>query len=60
MWPNKVEEKDKHADKIVGGLERRKTLFSFVPCLKLLVKTFNQVIGNIIFEALYLNMCRAY
>ena len=53
MRTYKVEEKDKHGYEIVGGRKGRKALFRLVPCLELLVKALNEVIGNIILKALH-------
>ncbi len=52
MRADKVVEEDKHGNEVVRGSERRKALLGFVPCLKLLVKALNEVIGNIIVETL--------
>lgn len=52
MRADKVEEEHEHGNDIIGGLERRKALFGLVPCLKLLVEAFDEIVGNIIFKTL--------
>ena len=43
MRANKVEEKDKQRNKVIGTFKRGKALFVFVPSLELLVEAFNQI-----------------
>jgi hypothetical protein len=59
MRADKIVKEEKNRDKIVGGIERGKSLFGFVPRLELLVKAFDQVVGNIIAEALDPDMFHA-
>lgn len=56
MRPYKVEEKDKHRNEIIGRGKGRETLFCLIPGFELLIKTFNQVVGDIIFKAFHPNM----
>gem|GEM_PF-5090986 len=58
MRPNKIKEKDKHENQVIGRSKRRKTLFSSVPCFELLVKTLDKIVRHIILEAFDLNMFR--
>ena len=51
MRTDKIVKKEKNRDKIVGGIERRKSLFGFIPCFELLVKAFDQVVGDVVTEA---------
>ena len=53
MRAYEVVEKDEHGNEVVGGSKRGKSLLGFVPCLELLVKTFNEVVGNVVVEALH-------
>lgn len=53
---DEVVEEDEHGNEIVGGREGRKALFGFVPCLELLVEALNEVVGNVVVEALHANM----
>ncbi len=50
MRTDKIVKKEKNRNKIVGGIERRKSLFGFIPCFELLVKAFDQVVGDIVTE----------
>jgi len=56
MRADKVVEEDKQGNEVVGTSEGRKTLLGFVPCLELLVKALNKVVGNVIAEALNADM----
>ena len=56
MRANEVVEKDEHGNKVVGRREGRKALLGFVPCLELLVKTLNEVVGNVVVETLHTDM----
>lgn len=56
MRTNKVVEKDEHGNEIVGRSERGKALLGFVPCLELLVKALDEVVGNVVAETLYADM----
>ena len=56
MRANEVVEKDEHGNEVVGGSKRGKSLLGFVPCLELLVKTFNEVVGNVVVETLHTDM----
>ncbi len=53
-----VEEKEKR-DEVVGGIERSEPLFSFVPGFELLVKAFDQIVGNVVAETLNPDMSDA-
>ena len=55
MRTNEVKE-DKDRNSGVGRFKRMKPAFGFVPSLKTVVKGFNQVIADIIFEALNTDM----
>ena len=52
MRADKVVKEEKNRDEIVGGIKRHKPLFSFIPCFKLLIKAFDQVVGDVVAEAL--------
>ena len=52
MRADKVEEEHEHGNEIIGGLERGKPLFGLVPSLKLLVEAFDEIVGDIVHEAL--------
>ena len=56
MRANKAEEKDKQGNQAIGTFKREKALFGFVPSPELLVKAFNQIVWNIILEALNTNV----
>ncbi len=56
MRTDKIVKKEKNRNKIVGRIERRKSLFGFIPCFELLVKTFDQVVGDIVTEAVDTDM----
>lgn len=59
MGPDEVVEEDKQGNEVVGRRERGKALFGFVPCLELLVKTLDEVVGNVIVKTLYADMLDA-
>lgn len=59
MRADKVVEEEKQGNEVVGTSEGRKALLGFVPCLELLVKGLNQVVGNVIVEALDADMSNA-
>ena len=56
MRAYKVEKENKHANKIVGRLKGSKALFCLVPCLELLIKAFDEVVGDGILKALHLDV----
>ena len=56
MRANEIVKEEKDRDKVVGGIERGKSLFGFVPCLELFVKAFDQVVGDVVAEALDADM----
>jgi len=41
MRTDKIEEKHKHGNQVIGAFKGRKAPFGFVPSFELLVKTFN-------------------
>ena len=51
MGTDKVVEEDEHGNEVVGGSKRRKALLGFVPCLELLVKALNEVVGGLMYIA---------
>ena len=53
MGTDKVVEEDEHGNEVVGGSKRRKALLGFVPCLELLVKALNEVVGDVIVETFH-------
>ena len=53
VWADEVVEKDEHGNEVVGGREGGKSLFGLVPSLELLVEALNEVVGNVIVEALH-------
>lgn len=53
MWADEVVEKDEHGNEVVGGREGRKFLFGLVSGLELLVEALNEVVCNVIVEALH-------
>jgi len=59
MWADEVVEEDEHGNEVVGRSKRGKALLGFVPCLKLLVKALNEVVGNVVVETLHANMLYA-
>lgn len=56
MRADEVVEKDEHGNEVVGRSIRGKALLGFVPCLELLVEALDEVVGNIIVEALHANV----
>ena len=53
---DKVVKEDKHGNEVVGRSKGRKALLGLVPSLELLVKAFDEIVGNIIAEALHTDM----
>ena len=53
---DEVEEKYESRNHVVGSIKVTKPILRFVPSLELLVKALNEVVGNIILEALNLNV----
>ena len=53
MRADEVVEKDEHGNEVVGRSKRGKALLGFVPCLELLVEALNEVVGNVVVEALH-------
>lgn len=53
MRADEVVEKDEHGNEVVGRSERGKALFGLVPGLELFVKALNEVVGNVVVEALH-------
>ncbi len=56
MRPDKIEKEDKHRNHIVGTFERAKSLFGSVPGFELMIKAFDKIVTDIIFETGNLNM----
>ena len=56
MGTNEVEKEDESGDSRVGRVKGVEAAFGFVPSLELAVKGFNEIVGNIVFEALDANM----
>lgn len=56
MGPDEVVEEDEHGNEVVGGSKRGKALFGLVPSLELLVKALDEVVGDVIAEALNADM----
>ena len=52
MRADEVVEEDEHGNEVVGRSEGRKALLGFVPGLELLVKALNEVVGDVVVEAL--------
>ena len=53
---DEVVEEDEHGNEVVGRSKRGKALLGLVPCLELLVKALDEVIGDVIVEALHTDM----
>ena len=53
MRADEVVEKDEHGNEVVGRSKRGKALLGFVPCLELLVEALDEVVGNVVVEALH-------
>lgn len=51
-----VVEEDEHGNEVVGRSKRGKALFGLVPCLELLVEALNEVVGDVVVEALHTDM----
>ena len=56
MRANEVEKEDESGDGRVSGIKRIEAAFSFVPSLELTVKGFDEIVRNIVIEALDTNM----
>ena len=56
MGAYEVVEEDEHGNKVVGRSKRGKALFGLVPSLELFVEALNEVVGNVVVEALYADM----
>lgn len=56
MRSDEVVEEDEHENEIVGRSKRGKALFGLVPGLELLVEALNEVVGNVVVEALNTDM----
>ena len=50
MWADEIVEEKEKRDEVVGGIERSEPLFGFVPCLELLVKAFDEVVGDVVLK----------
>lgn len=59
MRTDEIEEEDEQGNEVICGSEGRKALFGFVPGLELFVEGLDEVVGNIVVEALDLNMLDA-
>ena len=55
MRTYKVKKEHEYRNEIVCGGKERKILFGLVPSFELLIKAFNQVIGDIVLKALDAN-----
>ena len=53
---DEVVEEDEHGNEVVGRSKRGKALLGLVPCLELLVKALDEVVGDVIVEALHTDM----
>jgi len=56
VWSDEIEEKNEHGDQVVGTVEGTETLLGFIPCFELLIKAFNEVVGDIVFETVDTDM----
>lgn len=56
MGTDEVVEENKHGNEVVGRRKGRKSLFGLVPGLELLVEALNEVVGNVVVEALNTDM----
>lgn len=56
MGTDEVVEEEEHGNEVVGGGEGCKPLFGFVPGLELLVEALDEVVGDVIAEALHTDM----
>ena len=52
MGADEIVEEEKKRDEIVGGIERSEPLLCFVPGSELLVKAFDEVVRDVVAEAL--------
>ena len=53
---NEIEKEDESRNGGVGRVERTEAAFSLVPSLELTVKRFDEIVGNVVFEALDLDV----
>ena len=53
MRADEVVEEEKHGNQVVGRSKGCKPLFRFVPGLELLVKALDEVVGDVVPEALH-------
>ena len=53
---DEVVEEDKHGNEVVGRSKRGKALLGLVPCFELLVEALNEVVGDVVVEALHTDM----
>ena len=51
MGADEIVEEEKKRDEIVGGIERSEPLLGFVPGFELLVKAFDEVVGDVVLKA---------
>ena len=56
MRADEVVEEDEHGNEVVGRSKRGKALFGLVPCHELLVEALNEVVGNVVVEAVHTDM----
>jgi len=56
VWTNEVEKEDESGDSGVSRVKGVEAAFSFVPSLKLSVKRFDEIVRNVVVEALDANM----
>lgn len=59
MGADEIVEKDEHGNEVVGRSKGRKALFGLIPCLELLVKALNEVVGDVVAEALHADVLNA-
>ena len=52
MRTDEVEEIDEHGDEIIRRLEGKESLLCFVPRLELLIKAFDEIVRDVVFETL--------
>lgn len=56
MRPNEVEEENKDRNSGVCGIEGTESALGFVPCLKAVIERFNEVVADVVLEALDANV----
>ena len=56
VWTNEIEKEDESGDSGISRVKGVEAAFRFVPSLKMSVKRFDEVVRNIVVEALDANM----